>query len=387
MINKNTVITSIRYVSLCFIALNTLTLSESNNNLNIILLLIIISNSQLRFFNLDNNKLILVSLLLDSILVFLLSKSIGVVSIFYFLPIIIDISFTISKRFKYILISFMFIVFILISLYLNNSIMYILESTSILILISLMLFYMYEENIATLKYQNTYDKLRISEDKLRKANSELELYINSVEELSILKERNRISREIHDSVGHSLSTTIIQLGAVEKLLKDNIYIRDIVKELKDFVTSSFKEVRNAVSQLKPTDYESYQNLFKIDELTKNFSKLTGVEVKLTISKNTWVLSNTQSVELYRVIQESLSNAVRHGSATKVEIFIAFTSTQLILTIKDNGLGCSTIKKGTGLTGISERLSELNGIVSFNNTGEGFVVQASFPKSIGGDFVE
>lgn len=170
-------------------------------------------------------------------------------------------------------------------------------------------------------------------------------------------------------------------------MKSNPSVRDLVHELRCFVKDSFQEVRTAISELKPIEYENYQNLFKIDELVKNFSKLTGTEIKLTISKNTWILSNSQSVGLYRVIQESLSNAVRHGRATKIDIFITFTSNQLVLTIKDNGSSCNIIKKGTGLNSISERLSELKGNVEFSNLLDSFVVRASFPKNMGGDFIE
>lgn len=385
--NKNKIIITIRYICLLLITLNTLIFTNINNNLSILLLLLFIINNQFRFFTLKDNKFILLSLSLDLILIFTLSSLIDSINVFYLIPLILDVSFIISKMYKCIFISFAFIGFIVININIGNSIIYTFENTSILILITLMILYIYEESINTLKYQNTYDKLRISEDKLRKANTELEIYINSVEELAILKERNRISREIHDSVGHALSATIIQLSAIEKLLKDNLHVCSIVKELRDFVKDSFKEVRDAISQLKPVDYENYQNLLKIDELTKNFSKLTGIEIKLTVSKNTWTLSNTQSIELYRIIQESLSNALRHGKASKVDIFITFTSTQLILTIKDNGLGCTTIKKGTGLNSISERLIELKGSANFNSTNEGFIIQASFPKSIGGVFIE
>lgn len=99
-----------------------------------------------------------------------------------------------------------------------------------------------------------------------------------------MKERNRISREIHDSVGHSLSTTIIQLNAIEKLLKDKPLISDLVHELREFVTESFQDVRRAISELKPIEYENYQNLLKIRELVNSFIKLTNINVRLTISK-------------------------------------------------------------------------------------------------------
>ena len=218
--NKNKIITIIRYLSLFFIVVNTLNYSDISSDLVIFLLFTIIVNSQFRFFTLrENNKLMLLSLLFDVLLVFILSRSIKSINILYFIPIVLDISFFISKELKYILLTFSFMIFIVMNL--ENSSIYIIENALIFILIVILFIYIYEESINTLKYQTTYDKLRISEDKLRRANAELEVYINSVEELAILKERNRISREIHDSVGHSLSATIIQLGAIENLLKSN----------------------------------------------------------------------------------------------------------------------------------------------------------------------
>ncbi|MEG1311677.1 MAG: sensor histidine kinase [Romboutsia sp.] len=235
--------------------------------------------------------------------------------------------------------------------------------------------------------QNIYDKLRVSEDELKKSNSDLEIYIRSVEELAILKERNRISREIHDSVGHSLSTTIIQLGAIENLVFYNKDLKDLVHELREFVKESFKEVRHAVTSLKPEEYENYQSLFKIEELIKNFSKMTNINVKMTVSKNTWPLSSLQSTSLYRIVQEALSNCARHANATKVNIFITFNHTNLILTINDNGHGCQNISKGNGLHSIKERVNELNGDVGFNSSNDGFIIRISLPKNIRSEFIE
>src|SRR5690606_21922227 len=78
-----------------------------------------------------------------------------------------------------------------------------------------------KEQKSKLLIEDLYNELRKSETELIKANEELVAYADSIKELSVLKERNRISREIHDSVGHSLSTIIIQLGAIEKIAKEN----------------------------------------------------------------------------------------------------------------------------------------------------------------------
>lgn len=386
--NRKKLVIFIRYLSLFILVVSYLKNVENTLYpvMAMIILFLIIINNQVRFFSLSNeNKFVLISYFLELILIFILCNYTKTFNSLYFVPLILDTSFLIKEKYKYILFSFIIISSFIISL--DKNIYLALESSSILLIITILSIYLESENLSKLYNQNLYDKLRISKDELKKANSDLEIYASSIEELAILKERNRISREIHDGVGHSLSTTIIQLNAIEKLLKDKPLISDLVHELREFVTESFQDVRRAISELKPVEYENYQNLFKIKELVKSFIKLTNINVRLTISKNTWNLSRNQSIALYRLIQESLSNSSRHGKATEIRIFMTFNPSNLIVTISDNGIGCGNIKKGNGLSSISERIYELNGKVEFNNSNSGFTTRASFPKFSGGDFFE
>ena len=106
--------------------------------------------------------------------------------------------------------------------------------------------------------QHLYDKLRISEEKLIKANDELEGYLQSIEEITLLRERNRISREIHDSVGHALSTAMIQLSAMETIAdKEGSRLKPIAGNLRAFINESFQDVKRAVRELRPNEYEDY----------------------------------------------------------------------------------------------------------------------------------
>ncbi|WP_042272062.1 sensor histidine kinase [[Clostridium] dakarense] len=383
--NKNNLATFTRYISLFMIIINIMTYNNISN-ISFFLSLIFIINNQIRFFNFNNKNLpMIISSLLEFILILALYNYTYKFTPFYFLPLIIDICFSKIIKNKYLYLIILIGSYFIINF--NNSIYSSIEYSLILSLISLLYLYIYNEDIFKINIQNVYDKLRISEDKLKKSNSDLEVYISSVEELAILKERNRISREIHDSVGHSLSTTIIQLGAIENLVSKDEDLKELVHELREFVKESFKEVREAVTSLKPEGYENYQNLFKIEELIRNFIKMTNIDVKMTVSKNTWNLSSVQCTALYRIIQESLSNSIRHGKATKVNIFITFNSNNLILSIKDNGIGCKDIKKGNGLNSIKERVDELNGKVEFITSNDGFIIHTSFPKNTRSEFVE
>ena len=113
-----------------------------------------------------------------------------------------------------------------------------------------------------LEAQKLYDKLRVSEEKLIEANQELEVYVQSIEEITLLKERNRISREIHDSVGHALSTAMIQLSAMEAIgKKEESSLGEMAGNLREFINESFQDVKKAVKELKPDEYDNYQGVW------------------------------------------------------------------------------------------------------------------------------
>ncbi|SCH16053.1 sensor histidine kinase [Romboutsia sp. 1001713B170207_170306_H8] len=384
--NNYKLITISRYLSLFMIFIDYFININLSSSYSFFLILIFIINNQIRYFNLYDKKIFIhISLIIEFILIYILSNYIDKINVFFFIPMILDItnSKKIYNKYIYLIIAIIFSLIINI----DYSLLSAFEYSFFLLVISILCIYIHNESLSKLNSQKIYNQLRISEDKLKKANSDLEIYIDSLEELTILKERNRISREIHDSVGHALSTTIIQLSAIEKLVSYDKDLKELVCELREFVKMSLKEVRNAINTLKPKEYEKYENLFKIKELINNFSKMTNIDVKMTVSKNTWKLSSIQLTSLYRVIQEALSNCIKHSNATKIQIFLNFNNDNLVINIKDNGTTCKNIIKGNGLKSITERMNELNGLARFNSSNDGFLIHASFPKNTRGEFIE
>jgi signal transduction histidine kinase len=238
----------------------------------------------------------------------------------------------------------------------------------------------HEEN-EKLEAQELYDKLREKDEELKKANKELESNANTIEEITVLRERNRISREIHDNVGHALSTIIIQLGAIEKLCDNNSeQAAEMAKVLSDFTKRSLDTVRKEVRAMKPREFEEYEGIIAISELTKNFQKLTGVEVRLRVSDKVWKLNSDQTMVIYRIIQEFLSNSIRHGKASVVSVFLNLTETDLRVHLKDNGIGCSEIIPGIGLQSIKERVAAWGGNIEyFSAFGNGFELAVTMDK--------
>lgn len=236
-----------------------------------------------------------------------------------------------------------------------------------------------EEQNKKIKVEDLYHKLRKSEDDLIKANKELELYADSIKYLSILRDRNRISRDIHDSIGHSLSTIIIQLGAIEKVAtRDGEGAAFMAANLREFSKNGLREIREALKELKPKEFKESETLLAIEELIKDFSKLTGINVKLGFSKNKWPLDEDLSLIIYRIIQEFLSNSAKHGKADKVNIFMNFNDNDLIITLQDNGIGTNNIIPGMGLTSLVERVNEIGGKSSYESkAGQGFFLRVVF----------
>lgn len=373
MNNKKILI--IRYFILAILIFSIAGYKENVDVYTVILVLIFIINNQVRFFTYKDRKyIVFLSLILEWIISYFLSKYYGGL-IFYYMSIgIVDGIFLLKGGLHYIFIGLAIFTFGLMSRNLNSNII-VLNAVS-LVALGILSSYVKDESDRLVKAEELYDKLRISEEQLKKANSDLEIYAESIKELAILRERNRISREIHDSVGHSLSTIIIQLGAIEKIAKeDGNVAANMAKSLSGFAKGGLDEIRTALRELKPRDFEKYESILAIEDLTREFNKLTGVDIRLGFTKEKWPLSGEQSFVIYRIVQEFLSNSLRHGKATKINIFMNFNKDDLILTLQDNGQGTDKLEKGMGLTNIWERVNELGGQVEYDTRkGKGFLLR-------------
>ncbi|KAJ52395.1 signal transduction histidine kinase [Clostridium tetanomorphum] len=378
MWNK-TLLISIRYF--CILAIIAV-IGINKINLTtfmVIFIFIFLINNQIRFFSLDKNLHKSISFILEIIFTVIAYEWIGGHLTIYLILAAIDSNTLFRKPIKHIF----NIVIILegIILLSNETLEFRFINIVLLIAFIGILYLIQDENDKKIEAQKLYDKLRISEEKLKSANRDLELYASSIEELTLLRERNRLSREIHDSVGHALSTMVIQLGAIERTIeKDQQIAKEVTKELRKFTQNSLNEVRMSIREIKPKEFEDYEGILIIEELIKNFKKLTGVEVRLAFTKEKWPLNADQSFVIYRIIQEFLANSVRHGKATIIQIFMAFDDYKLVVTLKDNGTGRDSLVEGIGLKSMRERVTELGGNFHYKTKfGEGFLARIELDK--------
>ncbi|HHU52114.1 MAG TPA: sensor histidine kinase [Firmicutes bacterium] len=217
-----------------------------------------------------------------------------------------------------------------------------------------------------------------SNTRLVEANIRLQEYAVRSQTESIVSERNRISREIHDSVGYIITNLIAILDYTRELITaGRVEALENFDKSRDLAREALADVRRAVRALRPP-VKMYLSQ-SIPKLAHAFSQATGINVSLEIPE--WPLDLEEENEwlIYRVIQEALTNTFRHGRANTVYIKLRVAEGKVYLTIKDDGLGSANIIPGCGLTGIKERIHAKNGELSIDSSpGFGFTLHFWIP---------
>lgn len=189
------------------------------------------------------------------------------------------------------------------------------------------------------------------------------------------KERNRISREIHDGPAQYLASSLMRIDFCKMLLTKNL--DEGLVELEDLKTNlkkTLKEVRNIIFDLKPPFLNGVTLVAALEDLMEAFQEECNTEIKMRIRDNDIILDYIVEVAVYRIIQEILSNVKKHAEAEKVDVKLELTKENVHINIKDNGKGfdINTLlknlrnsSKSYGITGIYDRVEELGGTIKVN----------------------
>lgn len=187
-------------------------------------------------------------------------------------------------------------------------------------------------------------------------------------------ERMRIARDLHDEVGAMLSTVKMSLKLVQrKLAKDGI--ESPLDESTSLLDSVIGSVREISHDLLPPSLESLGLAAALKQLTEKTSQLSGVPHTFGLAGTPWRLPIRSELTLYRVVQELISNSLKHSQATELCLELVFGEQQLSILFKDNGIGFSqdgSKEAGLGLRGIASRVEALGGNVKLQSApGQGF----------------
>lgn len=230
---------------------------------------------------------------------------------------------------------------------------------------------------------NTLISERQSRNKLASAHDKLRKYALKIEDQATLQERNRIAREIHDSLGHSLTTQSIQLENALVYLESNPdKAKFFLLEAKKIVANSLKEVRTSVKTLRSDPLKGQTLEAAITNLITEFQAHTSIETKHSLQINPALPSDLNQV-IYRIVQEALTNISKHSGANEVIIDIHTAADSVCLRIDDNGVGFNPNQNttGFGLQGMRERCTAFDGHLYINSKpGGGCNIIAFFPLS-------
>lgn len=234
------------------------------------------------------------------------------------------------------------------------------------------------------RVQELYDRLNMSLNKLRVANVQLEEYAKKSEEMAKLKERNRLAREIHDTIGHTLTGIEIGLKACLCLPSENgAAVFDQVRKVYELARQGSKDVRFSLKELRPDALQRNTLLPALESLVRQMNECTMSHSYLLAEDEIPDLSGRQEELMYRIVQESMTNAVGHGEATEIEIRIGFDGENVCMAIADNGMGTDALREGFGLTNIRQRVSAFGGRLSIETAaGKGFCLSVALPLAGG-----
>ena len=189
-------------------------------------------------------------------------------------------------------------------------------------------------------------------------------------------ERRRIVTEIHDIVGHSLTSLFMMTEATKDMIGvNNNKARDLINHASMQIQSSMLDLKMVLKMLENIDDNDSFGLENLEKLISFFQKLTDVEIRLDISQNISLKEIDNCIDrcFYRIIQEGMTNAVKHSKASKIEIKIKKNNGLYFLVIQNDGSGCSNIEQGVGLRGISDRVKNLNGHVDVECSNNKFIL--------------
>ncbi|OWT49776.1 helix-turn-helix transcriptional regulator [Bacillus sp. K2I17] len=213
---------------------------------------------------------------------------------------------------------------------------------------------------------------------IRKQNAVLEQYMSQIERITLAEERNRLSSELHDTVGHAYTSIIMGMETLRTELATEMGIQRL-DSLLEMGRKSIEDVRGYLHQMdspcqSPSLIQSLQNL------GAEFQEHAQVNVSFRIFGEEYELSRQAKIAFIRCLQESLTNAVRHGQGTEIIVSLQFEQQYTRLEVQDNGKGNVEWQEGFGMNAMKERAMNLQGQLSvYTKPEDGMLVTCTIPR--------
>ena len=216
---------------------------------------------------------------------------------------------------------------------------------------------------------------------LAEANRLLRESAAQVEELATTRERNRLAREIHDSLGHYLTVVNVQIGAAQAIFaQDAPRALDHLSKAQSLTQEGLAEVRRSVAALRASPTESRPLPAALGKLVEQWNA-TGLRARLSVEGARRQLTPQADLTLYRAAQEALTNVGQHAGASRVDLILDYRAPEsVLLQVLDDGVGSNNSGEGFGLLGVRERAQLLGGEVRVHTERrKGFRLEVELPE--------
>lgn len=196
------------------------------------------------------------------------------------------------------------------------------------------------------------------------------------------EERRKLSRELHDHVGQMLTALRMELGRIDRVGKAaNVALGTTVAECRQLVDNMVHTVRDLALGLRPSMLDDFGLQPALEWQARDFTRRARVPVDLTVSGPVDDLTDQHRTCAYRIVQEALTNCVRHAKASKIAVAVRATDAALEVSVSDDGVGIDPRRRagGFGLRGIEERVRELGGTITLSSpSGQGATLAVHLP---------
>ncbi len=201
--------------------------------------------------------------------------------------------------------------------------------------------------------------------------------------IAVAEERTRIARELHDIVAHAVSVMVLQVGAVRHKLPAALPAdREVLRGVEQVGRAALAEMRHLLDAMREdgerAELGPQPGLDRLDALLQDVAR-AGLPVRLHVGGDRFELPRGIDISAYRIVQEGLTNALKHAQATQAEVALEYAADQLRIEVSDNGHGAVPGHgQGHGLIGIHERVKLYQGEMSTATAGGGFTLTARLP---------
>jgi signal transduction histidine kinase len=213
-------------------------------------------------------------------------------------------------------------------------------------------------------------RLRQQRHALENANSKLSQYAQAIEQLTVSRERNRVARELHDTLSHTLSGVAVHLEAVDALWTANpVKAHEMLERSLNAVRDGLTETRKAIQSLRASPLVDMGLTKAIEDLAREASGRGGLHLNLELRGEIKGLPDDVEQCFYRISQEAMENVVKHAQARSLSIKLIGDAAELDLEITDDGIGFSSQSHGTdkhfGIKGMKERAALIHGLLDIS----------------------